>query len=203
MQHLQHDALHGRLLQLLPGLLMKPQKKPSSTKSMAMGGIFSALAVVLMLAGGYISIGTFAAPIFAGICLLPIALELGGKWALLCYLAVSLISAMLVPDQELVLFFIALFGYYPILQPKIMRIKNRVLRMTAKLLLFNLAVAAVYALLLLVLASPALLAEFNHNSLAFWVVLLLLANFTFILYDILLDKARYIYVSQIRNRLFR
>ena len=178
-------------------------KKPGGTRAIALGGVFAALAVVIMLVGGYIPIGTFAAPIFAGICLLPIAMELGTKWALLCYLAVSIISAMLVPDQELVLFFIVLFGYYPVLQPKLAKIKSKVLRMVAKLVIFNVAVAAVYAVLLLLLASPGLIAEFSENGALFWAFLLVLANVTFVLYDIMLEKVRLIYLYRVRKRLFR
>ena len=182
---------------------MARKGRPGFAKSVALGGIFSALAVVVMLMGGYIPIGTFAAPIFAGICLLPIAMDIGQKWALLCYLAVSVISAMLVPDQELVLFFIVLLGYYPVLQPQLAKIKARALRIMVKLVLFNLAVAAVYSILLFLFASPALQQELAQNSVVFWAFLLVLANITFVLYDLLLDKARIIYVCRIRSRLFR
>lgn len=165
------------------------------SKNIALGGIFSALAVLIMLFGGYISIGTFAAPIFAGLCLVPIAAELGKKWAILCYIAVSVVSATLVADTELVIFYIALLGYYPILQPHFAKIKNTILRFAAKLVLFNTVLAAVYWVLLFVFASPALQDEFAKSSNIFIGVLLVLANITFILYDIMLCRVCIIYAN--------
>lgn len=153
----------------------------------------AALAVGILLLGGIIPVGTFAAPIFAGICFLPIAIELGAKWALLCFFAAAFLGGMLVPDQELMLFFIFLLGYYPMLQPTLEKIKPKALCALIKQLLFNLAVAAVYALLYFLFANPGLQAELAENSLWFWALLLGLANITFVLYDMLLHKVRLIY----------
>lgn len=148
-------------------------------------------------------IGTFAAPIFAGICLLPIAMDIGTRWALLSYLAVCIFAVLFVPDIELVLFFIVLLGYYPILQPKLLPRKHKVLQMALKLALFNLALAAVYGLLLFVLVSPALSAELRSTSLPLTLFLVAGGNITFVLYDNLLDKIRIIYIYRVRKHLFR
>lgn len=176
--------------------------KKSKSKQMALGGIFCALAILLMLMGGILPIATFTAPVFASLCLLPILIEMGVKTALLCYGAISLLSFMLVPDREAALFFVLLTGYYPILQPYFLKIRNRVLRILAKLLLFNLAVAAIYALLLLLFA-PALQQDFAQHAVWFWGILLLLGNFTFLLYDILIDRVKFAYCCKVRPRLFR
>ncbi len=188
---------------MLPGLLSMHNKRPQRTRAVAMGGVFSALALVIMLAGGYIPVGTFAAPIFAGLCIVPIGIDIGPKWAILSYVAVAVLAALLVPDLELVLFFVVLLGYYPQLQPRFLRLRSKILRTAAKLLLFNLSVTAVYSAMLFLFTSPALQTELAGRVPLFWAFLLLLANLTFVLYDILLDKFRILYALRIRGRLFR
>ncbi|MDL2219507.1 hypothetical protein LJC04_04105 [Ruminococcaceae bacterium OttesenSCG-928-O06] len=161
------------------------------------------MALLFLLAGGLIPIGTFAAPIFAGICLMPIAMDIGTKWALLSWVAVSLLAGFLVPDIELVLFFALLLGYYPTLQPTLNKIKNKIGRWLAKLGLFNAVVAAVYSLLLFLFTSSALREELTGHGIGFWVVLLVMGNATFVLYDVLLDKVRLVYCLRLRKHFFR
>ncbi len=180
-----------------------PRKGAGRSGGVALGGILSALALVVLLAGGVIPVGTFAAPIFAGICLVPVAVELGAKWALLCYAAVSALAALMVPDRELVLFFILLTGYYPILHPRLQKIGNRALRLALKLLLFNAAVAAVYALMFFLFTSPALMQELAGRGQWFWALLLAGGNLTFLLYNRLLLYVRPLYLSRIRRHLRR
>lgn len=175
----------------------------NSARHIALGGVSSALALVILLAGGYISIGTYVAPILAGLVLMPIAMDISRRVAVLAWVAVSALGALLVPDMELVLFFILLFGYYPILYPSLGKIKSKVLRYVVKFLLFNAVVAAVYCLLFFVFSSPALLEEIATNATWFWVSLVVVGNVIFGLYDILIDKVRIIYVHRIRRYFFR
>lgn len=177
--------------------------KMNRTKRMALGGLLAALAVVLLLVGGIFPFATFAAPVFAGVFLMPIAVEATAKTALIAYLAVSVLSFLMVPDREMVLFFIFLFGYYPILQPTLAKIKNRILRGGTKLLLFNAAIAAVYGVLLFLFASAELAQEFAEASPVFWVVILLVANLTFFVYDIMVNRLRIVYIHKFRKRIFR
>ena len=168
-----------------------------------MAGVFSALALIFMLAGGIIPIATFMAPALAGLCLIPVSHETGYKTGLLAYLAVSILALIMVPDREMSLFFLFLLGYYPILLPWIARLKNGLFRFLLKLALFNGSVACIYGLLLLVFASPGLLAEFSSYAPWFWLVLLAMGNITFLLYDNLTIKLWIIYLRKIRKRFFR
>lgn len=183
--------------------MARKQGRGTRSRSIALGGMFAALAVVLLLAGGIFPFATFVAPVFAGVMLLPIAIELGGKVALLTYATASILCFLLVPDRELCLFFVFLFGYYPILQPRLQCIKNRGLRMVAKLGLFNVTVAAVYIVLLLLFTSPALASEFASYAPWFWAALLVLANFVFVVYDIMVIRLRLWYTLYLRKKLFK
>ena len=169
-----------------------------------MGGIFGALSIVIMLVGGYLPIATFVAPIFAGICLVPVAMELGIRPALLTYVGVAILSAFFVfpVDPEAAFFFIMFMGYYPIIQPYFAKIKSKALRYLLKLGIFNIAIVACYTLLLFVFVSPALQEEFAGFAVWMWLGLLLIGNVLFVVYDILLDKVRIIYIHRVRKQFF-
>ncbi len=171
--------------------------------NVALGGIFSAIAVMCMLIGGLIPIGTYAAPIFAGICLLPIAIDIGAKWAVLCYLGISSLSAIIVPDKELLLFFIFLLGYYPIIHPILNKIPYAFLRYLVKFIIFNAAIFAVYSLLLFIFVSPVLQEELANFGVWYWGVLYLGGITVLFLYDAMLDKVRFLYIHSIRKHILR
>ena len=183
--------------------MSKHQKSHSASRRLAFAGIFTAVSVILMVLGGVIPIATFTAPAFAGLCLVPVLVEFGGKTALLCYVAVSLLSFLFVPDREMLLLFVLLLGYYPIVQPYISRIKIKPLQLLAKVLLCTVSVIIAYSLLLLLFASPALRQEFGEYGLWFQATLLIVGNITFLLYDILIQKIKLIYQYRFRGRFIK
>ena len=75
--------------------------------------------------------------------------ECGARPAWTAYAAASVLGVLLVPDKETALFFVALLGYYPLVKPWFDRLRPAVLRVGAKLLLCNGAVAVLYGVLLL------------------------------------------------------
>lgn len=126
----------------------------------ALCGVLSALSVVVLLVGNVLQIGTYAAPMLASFLLIPVLEDYGKKYALLLYAVVSLLSLFLVPDKELVLFYVLVLGYYPVLRVRLNNIRRGVLRWMAKFGCFNAAVVVMYALLIVVLAPPELVQEF-------------------------------------------
>ena len=122
--------------------------------------MLSALSVVVLLVGNVLQIGTYAAPMLASFLLIPVLEDYGKKYALLLYAVVSLLSLFLVPDKELVLFYVLVLGYYPVLRVRLNNIRRGVLRWVAKFGCFNAAVVVMYALLIVVLAPPELVQEF-------------------------------------------
>lgn len=179
-----------------------PGKKLSKAQQIAVGGIFSALALVVMLLGGVLPFATFVAPVFSGLFLIPVAVEVGTKFGLLAYAAVSVLSMLLVPDKELALLFIFFFGFYPILHPYLQRIRSKLLRITAKLVLFNLALALVYGTLYL-LFGPAFFQQENLISVWFVTVLWFFGNLVFGIYDLLVVRLKFVYYCILRKRIFR
>ncbi len=177
----------------------------SLSRRVAMGGVFSALAVVLMILSAYLPITTFAMPAFAGLCLVPICTEFGTKYAIIAFLGISILSFLFVfpTNPEPAFFFLLLLGYYPIIQLYLNKIRSQALQYLLKLLLFNVALVAIYSILLFLIASPALVEELLEATGWFLGLLVFMGNITFIVYDILLDKVRIIYMYRFRRYFFK
>lgn len=151
------------------------------SKLVASCGMTVALSVVIMLIGGVIELGAFAAPMIAGLCLIPVERQFGRKYQVAVYMAVSLLCLLLVPNAEANLMYLALFGLYPILYPQFQRLHGAV-RWVCKLLYFNTAAVAVETLVVTLLMPEVLTG---------WMIalLLILGNITFLLYDLILPRA--------------
>jgi len=152
----------------------------NQTKRMATCAMMTALCVVLMWLGAVLELGMYAAPLFAGLCLIPIGQKYGSKYQLTVWVASSLLSLMLVPNIEQNLLYIGLFGWYPVLRPRLQKFP-KFLCLPAKLLIFNAVVIATEALVICLLVPEALTT---------WMIVLLLglANITFLAYDFLIPR---------------
>ena len=162
-----------------------------NARQIALGGVLAALAVVILLLGGVIPVGTYVAPMLASLPLIVLLAELPRGLCLGWYGVVALLGAMLCPDKETAFVFVFL-GWYPILRPTLGRLP-RLPRLACKLLVFNLAVAALYALLILVFRLEALVNEAKETGLALLLGLLAMGNGTFLLYDLLLKRLTFVY----------
>ena len=110
----------------------------SESRRIALCSMMVALGVIVMMLGGVIPVMTFCSPAIAGLTLLPVLSEYGKKWALAAWAAISALSMMLSPDKESALLFVFL-GWYPVVKVHLERIRQRPLRLLAKLALFNAA----------------------------------------------------------------
>ena len=188
-----------QLLQVL--LIMKKTSVNKKTFKIAYCALIASISTVLMLLTSFIPIGTYALPIFAGALLVSIVIEYNCKWALGVFAVVSILSSFLAGDKEAVVFFIALFGYYPILKNIIERYnKNAVVRWIIKLFVFNAAAVGSFFVVTLILEIPA--SEFSIFGVYLPYVFLLAGNVFFILYDLSINVFVRFYVQRLRNALF-
>lgn len=169
-----------------------------NSRQMALCGLLSALAVVILLLGGMMGIGTFAAPVLAMAALLPILEECGPGAAGTAYAAVSILALLLAPDRELALVY-AGFGWYPILRPHIARIPSRLLRLAARLAVCNGIIAALYGLLLRLMGLTADLAEASR---LLNIALLVMGNAVFLLLDLALARLTGLWRRRLRKQFF-
>ena len=166
-----------------------------SSHTVAVCGITAALSIVLMALGSALGIMTYACPILVGILLLCVREELGCRWALTLWAAIGLLAVMLVPELEMTATFIGIFGWYPAVQPALNKLP-KLLRPMCKLVALNAGAVLSYALLMKVTGL-----EDMPNTLWAWVLLLVMANLVFLLYDLALTRLRVTMVPRMR-RLF-
>lgn len=152
--------------------------------SIALGGVFAALAVVIMSLGGLIPAATFVCPMLCMLLQSFVLKQCGNRMAWAWYGAVAILGVLLGPDKEAGAVFVFL-GYYPILKPKIEKLPFRWLW---KGVLFNAAILAMYWLLMNLFGMAELVAEFAEMGTLMTLVTLVLGNVTFFLLDILLTK---------------
>ena len=172
------------------------------SRKMALTGMLCALAVVIMMLGGVIPLATFCCPALAGLMLVPVFVECGEKLSWCAYAAIAVLSLILCPDKEAALLF-AFIGYYPILRWRLDQLRSRLIRVVAKLGVFNLAVLAMYALSILVLQMDQILREYQEMGLALTIACLLIGNITLLLYDRLIAVMTALYVNRLRGRLMK
>lgn len=168
---------------------------------MAMCGILAALSLVIMMICGFFGFLTYAAPMIAGGLLIVPVKEYGTRTALTMYAAVSVLSLMLVADKELALFYLLLFGHYPIIQPGLDRIAANHLRRVLKAVIFN-GCAILSVWLAQVIFSVPIFEE-NWPVLLLVIVYLAIANACFVLYDRALRQFYTIYDIKIAPLLNR
>lgn len=150
-------------------------------RSIALCGTVSALCTAIMLLGGVLGLGTYASPMLAGLLLIPIGEKYGKKVHVTVYVAVTLLSFILVPYIEQDLMLAVLFGPYPLLYPVFAKLP-RFLRPVAKLLWFNAVAIGTEALVLCFFAPEAM---------GKWAVIGLIAmgNLIFALYDLVVKRS--------------
>ena len=170
----------------------------SKSGKIALGGLLTALGVVLMFLPGLIPIGTYALPAIAGVLLIVAVIEIGAKWAWMIYAAVAVLSLLFAADKEAALLFVLFFGYYPVLKSFLERISNKVLSWISKFAVFNVAVVACFFLAVNFLQLPE--DSFTVFGIYLPWVFLILGNAVFLIYDIALSGLVATYVEKLHHR---
>lgn len=172
------------------------------SSQVAVGGLCAALCVVLMFMTGLIPFSSYVFPAMAGIVLIAVCVENGTKTGILVYAATSVLALLVVPDRQTVLLFILLLGYYPMLKPRLERLP-RIVSLLLKLILVNGAVVLFYHICLYILGIPDLLDGWGNLGRYTIYVVFAMVNFTFFMYDFLIDQVSYLYTHWIRPKILR
>ena len=149
-----------------------------------MGGVFAALAVVIMSLGTVIPVATYVCPVACMLILRIVVKTTGTRMGWAWFGAVAILSLLLAPDKEAAAVFASL-GYYPILKPRLDKCKGK---WFWKALFFNGSILVLYWLLLKLIGMERLVAEFSGIGTAMTALLLVLGNVTFFLLDHLLGR---------------
>ncbi len=139
-------------------------------------------------------------PMFAGILLLVIVYEVDRRWSLLTYLAVSLLSLFVTYDKSASLIFILFFGHYPLLHG-IIESTAKSLKIPLKLLVFNGCMVMYYHLTVYLLGIDDLLEATGEFGKYGAILLLVVCNPFFLVYDFSLDGLLVVYLQKLKPRI--
>ncbi|MCD7731324.1 MAG: hypothetical protein LUI05_07505 [Oscillospiraceae bacterium] len=182
-----------------------PKNKNSDKVSykVSLGGIVSAICLVMMFLTAVIPPLNITLPLFSGMMILVVAIEISHSWAFVTYLVVSILSFFITPDKEAAIFFAVLFGYYPILKDVIEKISFKTVQWILKIALFNVAIVVIYQLTVKLLGTVDLIEEFGFMKQFMIPGLLIMFNGVLILYDVTLTMVKDAYVRWFRPTFLR
>lgn len=147
----------------------------------------AALAVGVMVLGGVIPIASYSTPVLAAAMLVPVLEACGKRIAWAWYAAVAVLSCLLCPNVESAVLFLTM-GYYPIVRQSLNKISLGILRIPAKLLVFNGAVLLMLGIMCLILGAQQLIKAILADGLWLIAGTLILANIVFLFTDVVLGK---------------
>ncbi len=171
-----------------------------NTALTALGGIISALSVMFMFLSSLVPFMTYVVPAFAGLLLIVTVREFSLKWSIYIYIAVSILSLLVIADKEAAVMYTFFFGYYTIFKYFLDgKVKNKVVKTVIKFIVFNISVVLGYLLIIYVFAIP--LEEMEEFGKYTSLVLLGLGNITFVFYDIVVRNLSIIYDNKWHSRI--
>lgn len=149
----------------------------------ALGGVISALCLMLMFMTSLSPLLYLVMPMLAGLLLIAMIEEAGTGQALLTYAAVSILSMMVTFNKESALMFIMFFGYYPIAKVYIDKVKPKLIRNLIKLTLYNVCIISEFLIAIYLFGITDMIDEMNDMGKYGLLAMLGLSNVTFLVYD--------------------
>ncbi len=178
-------------------LLLKGVLKLKQSSKCAIGGIVSALSLVLMISVAIIPFLTYALPAVAGLLIVFIVVEIDKKWAFGVYAAVGILAFLLVPDKEVAMMYIAFFGYYPIIKAVLESRLPTAVCWAVKTLTFIVTMVAAYLFLIFVMGIT--IDEIDEFGMVAVPMLLGAGCVAFVAYDIAMTRIITIYLIKWRK----
>ena len=177
------------------------QTQQNISYRVALGGIVSAFCLMSMFLTGVFPLLYLVLPMISGILLLIIITEIGMHWAWVTYTAVSLLSLFINYDKEAAMIFILFFGCYPMLKHYFNKIRCKPFRIILKLCYFNLIIISYFYMNTYLFGMTKLLEEFQEYGKYAGMVILMLLNPFFLMYDFSLHGLEEIYKAILKPRI--
>ena len=134
---------------------------------------------------------TYALVAFAGVMLIPAALECGMRYGWLAYVSSACLAMFITPDVEAKWLYLLFFGYYPLVHMRLQLWQNVFLSWVVRLMLFNAAIVSMFWVCITFLGVPK--AEFTIPGIYMPWILLVLGNVVFLIYDRMLVRLGVLY----------
>lgn len=162
----------------------------SKAGPIALGGVLSALALVIMCLGGLIPVMTYVCPMLCLVLLSVVHQQCGTRIAWAWYGATAILALLMAPDKEAAML-LTFLGYYPILKPRLDAIRPAALAWVIKLVLMSISVGAAYALLIWVLGMDEIVADFKGAGILMAAAMWVMALLCLIGLDVVLGRLRF------------
>ncbi len=162
-----------------------------NTKKITFSAIISALAVAIMYIGALIEVLDLSTAALASICVTLVLTEIGTKYAFLSYACIGVLSFLLLPTKYAAIMFVGFLGYYPMAKAFFERKFQGILCLVLKFVLLNVSIAV------MLLAVRYVMTE----ALWFEIMVLVLANIVFVVYDVALTRLLRAYILVWRKKL--
>ena len=183
-----------------------------STRRMVTCALRCGLAVVCLGMGALIEVFDLTAAAAAALVLLPVLLCYGGKYALLSYAVTAVLGVVLMPQSLAAWMFAGVTGYYPLIKRKLDRLP-RILGWLVKLVILTAVMLGYLALFHFIVMGgegsfmDTFLMGFGEPSdtspaggaVMAWAVVGL-SVFTYVLFDILIDRLLVLYYIRWQKR---
>ncbi len=167
----------------------------------ALGGITAALSLVMMISVAIVPFMTYALPAIAGALTVFMVVEVNKKWAFGVYAAVAILGMFLVPEKEVAVMYLALFGYYPIVKALIESKVPAVVGWLLKIILFEITMVVSYILMIKFMGVT--IDEMDTLGKLAIPILLGAGTLAFIIYDFALTRLVSIYTRNWRKHFRR
>ncbi|MBE6530711.1 MAG: hypothetical protein E7679_01275 [Ruminococcaceae bacterium] len=173
---------------------MNLNERSERTKKLAICAMLSALGVVVLYLGSLVEVLDISMAVIASLFVIFAVIEYGGAapWAI--FFVTGILSTVLLPNKFPAVMYLLFLGFYPIIKEKIEHLRSRAWQWVIKEAVFNVC------LVLLMMMSKYFLYYGVEGLEIFEAVFFLLANGTFVIYDIALTRLISLYVFRLRKK---
>ncbi len=168
-------------------------KMKTKTRRVALSGVLSAVAILLMSIGSVITVLDMSAAYLAGFCVIIARIELDRPSAWGVYLVSGALAFALLPDKFVAVAFLCYGGLYPIIKELCETVKTKWLMWLLKIISSN-------VLLTLMIWLGKYFTVATDDALGFEIWIYILGNFIFVVYDIALTLVIGKYYQMFRRR---
>ena len=168
--------------------------KRTEIKKIALASVFCALSVVISVIGCVFDMADLVAAGAASVTVALAKTELHGKYPYLIYAVTGALLFLIFPTATVTLYFIAFFGYYPIIRELIGRLPKYIC-IILKFAVFNIAVTVIYFIM-----EKLLIAESAESEAYLLPALWLVANIYFAVFDFSLNVFMRAYTVVFRKK---
>ena len=165
------------------------------TKRLTVCAMLCALGVVILLLGSFITVMDLSMAVIASLLCVVAVIEYGGAWPWMIYAGTSVLSLVLIPNKEVAALYAIFFGFYPIIKEKLEK-RSRVFAWVCKEIIFLAALVACFAAWKIFFPQELTISI----PIPLWVVLILVLELVFVLYDVALTRLISFYVYRLRHR---